>query len=265
MEGRLMKHIGDGIAEALGGDRTRISAAPIGEPPESGKRCDRCGDWAPAVWCVTRWMLPPMCDPCLEDDQNKVDAEQKRQHERRKPPLLIPKDPGSYMTPPGDRAALNDVSAWKPARSQPWLYLCGRTGAGKSHLAKQKIREHYTVGAAFINTAELVGLYRSCFDDDGGSQWKIDADYKKAPILVLDDLGAESVTSFAHERIFDLLEYRIERLLPTIITSNHSIGDLVQIYGSVRGKIHGERIGSRLAGQCVVVEVRAPDYRRSKK
>ena len=264
-----MKHIGDGIAEEFGGIRSSISAEPIGKPPEPGQVCGGCRDWVPAVWCVTKWILPRLCDNCIGHEREKAEKERRRDFARQKSrgELLLPLNPGTYLTPPGDRAALNAVSSWKPERLGKWLYLYGTTGAGKTHLASSQIRANYQEGSAMITAAELVAKYRACFDrtsDD--SQADLDRIYKRAPVLILDDLGTESLSPYTYETIFALIDNRITCGKPTIITSNYSIRGLVQRIGSAKGLgiDAAERLGSRLAGQCVVVEVKAPDYRRKK-
>ena len=265
-----MNHIGEEIASELGGTRSRISAEPIGKPPVAGRECGKCRDWAPAVWCVNRWVIPTICDDCIEREHDRIEKERKRDFARQKSrgPLLIPPNPGEYVCPPdgtGDRAALNAISKWKPERLGKWLYLHGRTGGGKTHLASFQIRANYQGGEAMITATDLVSRYRSCFDRTGGdSQSDLDRIYKQAPVLVLDDLGTESMTPFTYETIFALIDNRITCGWPTIITSNYSIKALVERIGRTKGlDINAaERLGSRLAGQCVVVEVKAPDYRR---
>ena len=43
---------------------------------------------------------------------------------------------------------------------------------------------------------------------------------KRTPMLVLDDLGTESATPWAKEKLFQLLNFRYTALLPTVITSS---------------------------------------------
>lgn len=267
-----MKHIGDVIAVELGGTRSRISAEPIGKPPKPGQECEKCRDWAQAVWCVSRWMLPDLCDACVERARERDEKERLRDIARRmgRRPLLFPTNPGEYVCPPdgpGDRSALNAVSQWKPERLGKWLYLHGRAGVGKTHLASFQIRQHHVDndGSAMITAAELVSKYRACFDrTSSDSQADIDRTYKLAPILVLDDLGTESITPYTNEIIFALIDNRITCGRPTIITSNYSIQKLASRIGNSKGLDFNaaDRLGSRLAGQCIVVEVRAQDFRR---
>lgn len=53
-----------------------------------------------------------------------------------------------------------------------------------------------------------------------------------APLLILDDLGAEVKTPTAKSALNDLILARYSGKLPTIITSNLSLDDLNQQYGA---------------------------------
>ena len=50
---------------------------------------------------------------------------------------------------------------------------------------------------------------------------------KKVPLLLIDDLGAESVTPWARDEILcPLLQYRMDEKLPTFFTSNLNLETL---------------------------------------
>ena len=78
---------------------------------------------------------------------------------------------------------------------------------------------------------------------------------RTADVLVLDDMGAERSTPFAEDKLFQIVGYRYEERLPTIITTSHQIEDIA----SAR-----PRIASRLQDPLVVTEMpmEAPDFRR---
>ncbi|MBC8453234.1 MAG: ATP-binding protein, partial [Chloroflexi bacterium] len=78
---------------------------------------------------------------------------------------------------------------------QGWLVLCGPSGTGKTHLAA-------AVGNAlvetdqpvrFVSVPDLLDHLRSAFDPAVGAQYdEIFLQAIEAPILILDDLGAQS-------------------------------------------------------------------------
>mgnify|MGYP002350638330 CR=1 FL=1 len=75
--------------------------------------------------------------------------------------------------------------------------------------------------------------------------------------IILDDLGAEmkerSEQGWISELLFEIVQTRYERELPTIITTNLTLGELSQRYG--------ERTASRLYEMCVVTWAEGFDFR----
>src|SRR6185436_15722674 len=70
---------------------------------------------------------------------------------------------------------------------------------------------------------------------------------------VLDDLGTESPTPWAIEKMYQLLNHRYNAHLPTVITTNRNLEELEM------------RLRSRLFDPdvCEILPIVAPDYRRS--
>jgi hypothetical protein len=46
---------------------------------------------------------------------------------------------------------------------------------------------------------------------------------REAGVLVLDDLGAENATAWATEKLFQIINYRYNYRMPTVITTNHRL------------------------------------------
>jgi len=75
------------------------------------------------------------------------------------------------------------------------------------------------------------------------------------PILIMDDLGAHNYTEWSRNRIYSILNYRMNEQLPTIITTNLDFDEIEQHLG--------ERTCSRLLQMCRVFRLTAPqDIRR---
>lgn len=72
-------------------------------------------------------------------------------------------------------------------------------------------------------------------------------------LLFLDDLGAEKMSEWVAEQFYLILNFRYEEKLPTIITSNYSLGELSERLG--------DRIASRIAEMCDVVKIDGKDRR----
>ena len=167
--------------------------------------------------------------------------------------------PEGYGLPP-DRAA-NLRLAFDTARqfaeqSQGWLILLGGYGCGKTHLAAAIANRVIERGQAvlFVVVPDLLDHLRATFSPD--SPVGYDERFEEvcsAPLLILDELGAQSSTPWAQEKLFQIFNYRYNALLPTVVTSNLSLDEI------------DLRLRSRLVDPSLasVVTILAPDFRLS--
>lgn len=155
------------------------------------------------------------------------------------------------------RAAKSYVQRWANS-PDGWLSLHGPYGVGKTHLAIAAAAEREDRGdeVFFATVADLLDYLRATFAPDSEvSHDDLLERIKNADVLVLDDMGAERSTPFAEDKLFQIVGYRYEERLPTIITTSQQI----EAIASAR-----PRIASRLQDPLVVTEMpmEAPDYRR---
>lgn len=78
----------------------------------------------------------------------------------------------------------------------------------------------------------------------------------KTPLLVLDNLGIQIYTKYAIEKVFNVIDTRIQNGNPTIITTNLPLNHL-QNYR----ELSHNRIYSRILDMCVPVMVKGDDRR----
>ena len=134
------------------------------------------------------------------------------------------------------------------------LYFYGRTGLGKTHLslaiANEAVKKGYNViyGSVinFLNKMEKEKFGRADTDTE---KLLIEAD-----LLILDDLGAEFTTAYTVSAIYNILNSRICRGVPTIISSNLDLEEVKRRYP--------ESIASRIIGNFSTVEFIGDDVRQ---
>lgn len=135
-------------------------------------------------------------------------------------------------------------------------YLHGAPGRGKTYAAACAVRLALGSGmsAKLVAAADLLDAVRRGFDTGGDPL----SHAERYGLLALDDLGAESPTEWARETIVRLVDARTSRGLPTVVTSNHRLGEMRDMWGGAQGA----RIASRLGGACEIIEVSGDDMRR---
>jgi len=143
------------------------------------------------------------------------------------------------------------------ADPEGWLLLTGPSGCGKTHLAAaiagKSLDRDRPVFYTFVPS--LLDHLRSTFSPDSPIGYdELFEQLKTAPLLILDDLGAESSTPWAEDKLYQIIVHRHEARLPTVITTVLSTEEIEQ---------SKPRIASRLVDSMVVdwEPITAPNYR----
>ena len=131
--------------------------------------------------------------------------------------------------------ALEAAKAWK--RGDPNLLLWGDTGQGKTAAVMRLLRRLREVGVrrggddyAYACRMRWQPAKELCAvkvdsryaDDEPDIVWRS----RRASLLVLNDIGKEREPN----GLWDVLDHRYERSLPTIATSNYNVEQLMGIY-----------------------------------
>ncbi len=149
-----------------------------------------------------------------------------------------------------------DLSLGFAQEPKGWLVILGGYGSGKTHLAAAIANYRIALGgqALFVVVPDLLDHLRAAYapNSTGGLDERLDA-IRDAPLLILDDLGAHNSTPWAQEKLFQILNYRYNSRLPTVVTSNQRLEEL------------DPRVTSRLVDPDLsqVYEIIAPDFRQS--
>ncbi|MHB9034784.1 MAG: ATP-binding protein [Anaerolineae bacterium] len=124
-----------------------------------------------------------------------------------------------------------------------WMVFTGSYGSGKTHLAAAIA--NYRLGLAqpvlFVVVPDLLDYLRAAYAPSSPVSYDERFDeVRNIGMLILDDLGTQNATPWAAEKLYQLLNYRYNAALPTVITTNQTLDDL------------DPRLASRLRDQDMV-------------
>jgi DNA replication protein DnaC len=136
-----------------------------------------------------------------------------------------------------------------------WLVLAGDYATGKTHLAASIANQRAQLGEPplFVMVPDLLDHLRATFSPN--SQTTFDRRFdeiRTAPLLVLDDLGTQSMTPWVREKLYQLFNYRYNAELPTVFTIAADALD------GMDARLHSRLLDERL---CRIVVMAVPSYR----
>ncbi len=137
---------------------------------------------------------------------------------------------------------------------QGWLILLGGYGCGKTHLAAAIANECIAKGQAvlFVVVPDLLDYLRAAYSPSAEVSYDERLDQvQNAPLLILDDLGTQNATEWAQEKLYQILNYRYNARLPTVVTTNQPLD-------SIDPRLHSRMVDSGLSH---LVTINAPDFR----
>ncbi len=144
------------------------------------------------------------------------------------------------------QAARDFVAEYVARGEAPGLMFMGPVGSGKTFLAcaVANALTEQDKQILFLVVPDLLDELRATFGKkypENTEQDLLDA-ARSVPVLILDDLGAHNYTEWTRNRIFSIINYRMNHSLPTVITTNLDINELDSYLG--------ERTTSRLLQMC---------------
>ena len=136
---------------------------------------------------------------------------------------------------------------------QGWLVFYGPYGCGKTHLAAAIGNYQAGLGRPplFVGVQDLLDYLRAAFSPNSATT--LDRRFyeiRSTQLLILDDIGTESATPWAREKLYQLINHRYNAELPTVLTTANEPSRLDQ------------RLFSRMSDKrlCKLVLMSAPTY-----
>ncbi|MBE0698396.1 MAG: ATP-binding protein [Anaerolineaceae bacterium] len=135
-----------------------------------------------------------------------------------------------------------------------WIVFTGTYGCGKTHLAAAIANSHTGISREplFVVVPDLLDHLRSTFGPNSNATYdELFEEVRSAPLLVLDDLGTQSATPWAREKLYQILNHRYVAGLPTVITTANSIDE-------VDPRVRSRMLDTR---RCSIYAITVPPYR----
>lgn len=141
------------------------------------------------------------------------------------------------------------------------LILTGPTGLGKTHLSTAAARRIIERGfdVYYTGAIEMMADFERARFSSGEERREAGADlsrYTDCDLLILDDLGTETVNQFTTSCLYMVINNRINLKKPTVISTN--------LTGSEIKARYAERITSRILGEFLPLTFAGTDIRRQK-
>jgi DNA replication protein DnaC len=139
------------------------------------------------------------------------------------------------------------------------VVFTGEPGTGKGHIAwsiARAVAVDHGDTVKFTVLSDCIRDLRAAWSQnrgEGPSEVARLAEYRRPQLLIIDEVSEHAFHGEASQHLYDLVAWREQRLLPTILTTNAPKAEL--------GRVLGPALVSRAAGWSGVWEFGAEDYR----
>jgi IstB-like ATP binding protein len=242
---------------------------PIAEKMEN-IRVDAGGaDWIACVACFKEYRLFHLREGLCENCRNEpVESARRLKEVFRGRARLLDMCDQKFIATPENIGAYHAAQSFDPPKVNLYLFSQPRpetaerastsgAGTGKTMLATKIIRRAIAKGLSCVFTIPEEFL-RLLYGLKGIEQQRAIDRLAQAKVLVLDDIGMEPVTEsgFSVRALYEVINSRwLGKRNGLVLTSNLSLDELA-------AHLRDDRIISRLAGMCRVIEMSGKDWRQ---
>ena len=243
--------------------------------------CAGCGKTFNQAALVSQFgvFIAKYCDECIDKEERKEKAIQKKRDEKNKKEWLerigIKQD---YYHVTLDNYIAKTESQREALTACKMLFdgdikklvLLGSNGVGKTHLASALVK---MMNGKLITAYEMFALYRSCFSGKN-DEIELLHRFQKVPLLVIDEFGRTKGSEAEENFLSAIIDARHSDGLPTMILSNLIMKRECIFYQQDKGACEKRNckgcleqwltsdLISRLKEKSKVILIEGEDYRR---
>lgn len=262
------------MSESIGNVMTRIVNTSACSEETEGYTCEHCNKYIAAITVEVPQLriknkILPTCECVVEREEAKIREAQNFAKKREIEKLFSISNLGERFSKSTFEAFLNRngsetvhkiameyVKTFKEWNGES-LMIWGEPGNGKTHLAAAIVNVLSEKGyiVVFQSVPELLQRIRSTFNSENKeNETQIMRALLECDLLILDDIGAEKTTEWVEEKLFNIIDGRYRKELPTLYTSNLEPKEL-------KNQV-GKRSYDRMVETSLTVKNEAASYRR---
>ena len=135
---------------------------------------------------------------------------------------------------------LNAAKEFLKVYPQKWLYIGGQSGSGKTHICTACVNNLLERGIECYYMswiADIRKLKTAMFNTDNDLYPQMIEKLKQIPVLYIDDFFKGKVTEYDTGIAMEIINYRYQSGLVTVISSELYLSDLKQIDEAIMGRI----------------------------
>ena len=138
------------------------------------------------------------------------------------------------------------------------ILLLGQVGSGKTHLAlasANALLDYQKIRVVYMPYREMATKLKQSITEEDSYTWAIDI-FKKAPMLIIDDLLKGRTTESDINILFEIVNYRYICNLPMIVTSEKLTSELLDFDSAI-----GSRLIEMAQGRIIELRGNELNYR----
>ena len=138
------------------------------------------------------------------------------------------------------------------------LIITGNTAVGKTHFAASISNELIKRDKLVLmgRLTSLLDMIKETFKDNLKSESTLTELFSNIDMIAIDDLGTEKISSWALDKLYTIIQNRIENMLPIIITTRYDKEHLLNRFYQSNDKELSEAIIQKLYQMCYGIELK---------